>query len=73
MTVGEPVPQRRVISEPRLVLLALLAVAVGMLCIVALADTGDIWIIAVTIAAIVLIVILIAIDLMRVMDSSKDE
>ena len=70
MTVGEPVPQRRVISEPRL---ALLAVAVGMLCIVALADTGDIWIIAVTIAAIVLIVILIAIDLMRVMDSSKDE
>ena len=37
--MSQPVPHRRVIAEPRLVLLALIAVAVGVLCIVALADT----------------------------------
>jgi hypothetical protein len=64
--VSDPPPRRREISEPRLAMLALVAVLVGVLCVVALADTDDIWIIAVTVVAIVLIAILIVVDIYRV-------
>jgi hypothetical protein len=60
-------PSRRTIAEPRLGLLALVAALVVVLCVVALAHTDDIWIIAVTIAAIALIAVVITVDLFRVM------
>jgi hypothetical protein len=65
-------PPRRVVSEPRLVLLALLAAAVAVIGIIAIIETDDIWILVVTIVAIVLVVALLAIDVLRVIDRSSD-
>ena len=65
--VSDPAPRRRTIAAPRLALLAFAAVLVVVLCVVALADTDDIWIIAVTVVAIVAIAIVIVVDLVRVM------
>ena len=73
MSQPAPAPRRHVISEPRLVLVALLATAVGVLSIIAITETDDIWIVAVTIIAIVLVVALLAIDLYRVIDRSDSE
>jgi cytochrome bd-type quinol oxidase subunit 2 len=72
--MSEPVaPPRPMISEPRLVLLALLAAAVAVLSIIAIMETDDIWIVVVTIVAVVLVAILLAIDLYRVIDRSAPE
>ena len=61
------------LSEPRLVTLALVAVAVMVLCILAIFDTDAVWIVAVTVVAIALIAAAIAIDLWRVLAASGDE
>ena len=72
--MSEPVPPpQHMISEPRLVLLALLAAAVGVLSIIAIMETDDIWIVVVTIVAVVLVAILLAIDLYRVIERSAPE
>ena len=42
---------QRLVSEPRLIVLALLAGAVGMLGILAIVVTDDAWIVIVTVAA----------------------
>jgi hypothetical protein len=73
MSQPAPAPRRHVISEPRLVLVALLATAVGVLSIIAILETDDIWIVAVTFIAIVLVVALLVIDLYRVLDRSDSE
>jgi hypothetical protein len=73
-SMSEPLPpSRHMISEPRLVLLALLAAAVGVLSIIAIMETDDIWIVLVTIVAVVLVAILLAIDLYRVIERSAPE
>jgi hypothetical protein len=56
------------ISEPRLVALALLAAAVAVLSIIAIMETDDIWIVVVTVVA-----ILLMIDVYRVIDRSAPE
>ena len=72
--MSEPLPPpRHMISEPRLVLLALLAAAVGVLSIIAIMETDDIWIVVVTIVAVVLVAVLLAIDLYRVIERSAPE
>jgi hypothetical protein len=60
------------VPEQRLVMLALVAVAVLMLCILAIFDTDDVWIVAATVVAIGLIALTIAIDLWRVLAASDD-
>jgi cytochrome bd-type quinol oxidase subunit 2 len=69
----ESAPVRRVVSEPRLVLLALLAFAVATLSIIALMETDDRWIVGVTVIAVLLVVILLVVDLYRVIDDSAPE
>jgi hypothetical protein len=72
--MSEPLqPPRHTIPEPRLVLLALLAAAVGVLSIIAIMETDDIWIVLVTIVAVILVVVLLAVDLYRVIDASAPE
>jgi hypothetical protein len=61
------------LSEPRLVMLALSAVAVMMVCILAIFDTDAVWIVGVTVVAIALIAGAIAIDLWRLLAASGDE
>jgi hypothetical protein len=61
------------LSEPRLVTLALVAVAVMLLCILAIFDTDKVWIVAATVVAIGLIAVAIAIDLWRVLAATGDE
>jgi heme/copper-type cytochrome/quinol oxidase subunit 4 len=64
---------RRVVAEPRLVLLALVAVSVMMVCILAIFETDDVWIVVATVVAIALIAVAIAIDVWRVMARSGDD
>ena len=72
--MSEPAPApRHVVSEPRLVVLALLAAAVAVLSVIAIIETDDIWIVAVTIVAMLLVGILIIVDLYRVIDRSAPE
>jgi hypothetical protein len=72
--MSEPLqPPRHTIPEPRLVMLALLAAAVGVLSIIAIMETDDIWIVVVTIVAVILVVILLIVDLYRVIDVSAPE
>ena len=66
--MNDPGPRRRTLSEPRLAMLALAAIFVLVLCVVSLAETDDVWIIAVTVVAIVLIAAVIVIDIVRVID-----
>src|ERR1700742_3341747 len=63
---------RHPITEPRIVLLALGAVAVVMLCIVAIAETSDVWLVVLTFVAVALIGAAIAADLGRVIAASSD-
>jgi hypothetical protein len=65
--------RRKVIAEPRLVLLALAAVSVMMLCILAIFETDDVWIVVLTVVSIALIALAIAIDLWRVLARSGDD
>jgi len=73
MPESAPAPRQRSISEPRLILLALTAAAVGVLGILALIDTDDIWIILALVVAMALVAILLVIDLYRVIDASAPE
>jgi hypothetical protein len=68
-----PAPRQRSVSEPRLILLAMTAAAVGVLGILALIDTDDIWIIVALVVAMALVAILLVIDLYRVIDASAPE
>jgi CHASE2 domain-containing sensor protein len=73
MSESAPARARRVVSEPRLVLVALLAAAVAVLSIIALIETDDVWIVAVTVFAVLLVAILLVVDLYRVIDDSAPE
>ena len=60
------------ISEPKLILLALGAAAVAVVCIIAIIETGDIWIAVLTVVAIGLIGLAIAADLRGVISDTGD-
>lgn len=62
----------RRIAEPKLVLLAAGAVVVLLLCIVAIAETGDVWLVALTALAVGLIGGAIVLDLRRVIAATGD-
>jgi hypothetical protein len=62
----------RRIAEPKLVLLAAGAVVVMLLCIVAIADTGDVWLVLLTALAVGLIGGAITLDLRRVIGATGD-
>lgn len=66
--MSDPTPHARGIAEPRLALLAFVAVLVGVLCVVALLDTDAIWVLAVAVIAVVLIAVVIVMDFLRVVD-----
>ena len=73
MPESAPAPHQRKVSEPRLVVVALLAAAVGVLGILALMDTDDIWIIVALVVSMGLVAVLLVIDLYRVIDASAPE
>lgn len=60
------------LSEPKLVLLAVGLVLIGVLCVAAIADTGDVWIAVLTVLAMALIAIAIVVDLRGVIGDSDD-
>jgi hypothetical protein len=64
---------RRVIAEPRLVILALVGVLVMMLSIVAIFETDGPWIVLLTLLAIAAIAVVIVLDLWRVLAASGDD
>ena len=66
--MSDPTSQSRGIAEPRLALLAFVAVLVGVLCVVALADTDAIWVLAIAVVAVVLIAVVIVMDFLRIVD-----
>jgi len=70
--MSDPTPQTRGIAEPRLALLAFVAVLVGVLCVAALADTDAIWILAIAVIAVVLIAVVIVMEFLRVVDDDDD-
>jgi hypothetical protein len=73
---GAIVPRQmseRRIAEPKLVLLAAGAVVVILLCIVAIADTGDVWLVLLTALTVGLIGGAITLDLRRVIAASDDD
>jgi membrane protein implicated in regulation of membrane protease activity len=57
----------------RLLLLVLAAFSVLMLCILALFDTDDVWLVVVTFASIVLIAVVVVIDVLRMAGTTDDE
>jgi membrane protein implicated in regulation of membrane protease activity len=57
----------------RLLLLVLAAFSVLMLCILALFDTDDVWLVVVTFASIVLIAVVVVIDVLRMAGATDDE
>jgi hypothetical protein len=65
--------RRKVIAEPRLALLALAAVSGMMVCILAIFETDDVWIVVLTVVSIALMAPAIAIDLWRVPARSGDD
>ena len=72
---GSIIPRQmaeRRIAEPKLVLLAAGAVVVLLLCIVAIAETGDVWLVALTALAVGLIGGAIVLDLRRVIAATGD-
>jgi hypothetical protein len=69
--VTRQMSERR-IAEPKLVLLAAGAVVVMLLCVVAIADTGDAWLVLLTALAVGLIGGAIVLDLRRVIAASGD-
>ena len=73
MPQSAPAPPRRKISEPRLLLVALLGAAVGVLGILALLDTDKIWIILALVVSMALVALVLIIDLYRVIDASAPE
>jgi cytochrome bd-type quinol oxidase subunit 2 len=64
---------KTVVAEPRLVLLALVAVSVLMLCILAIFETDDVWIVLLTVVSIALIAAAIGIDVWRIMARAGDD
>jgi hypothetical protein len=60
------------IAEPKLILLALGAIAVMVLCIVGIADTDAVWLVLLTVLAVGLIALAIVVDLRRVIDAEQD-
>jgi hypothetical protein len=68
-----PDPEGRDAAESRLVIPALVGVAVMTLCIVAIFDTDDVWIVLVTVVAIALVAIGIALDLWRILGRADEE
>jgi hypothetical protein len=62
----------RRIAEPKIVLLAAGALVVMLLCIVAIADTGDAWLVVLTALAVGLIGGAIVLDLRRVIAATGD-
>jgi len=73
MPPNEATPPQRVISEPRLIALALLAGAVGILGVIAIVVTDDAWIVIVTVVAMAVTALALVIDLYRVMDRDAPE
>jgi hypothetical protein len=61
------------LSEPKVILLAFCLVLIGVLCVAALADTGDIWIGVLTVLAMALIAIAIVVDLRGVIGGADDD
>jgi Ca2+/H+ antiporter len=64
---------KKIVAEPRLVLLALIAISVLMLCILAIFDTDDVWIVLLTVVSIALIAVAIGVDVWRIMARSGDD
>jgi hypothetical protein len=60
-------------SEPKIILLALGAAAVMVLCILAIIDTGDVWIALLTVVAIALIGLAIVAELRGVIAETVDD
>jgi hypothetical protein len=60
------------ISEPKLILLALGAATVMVVCIIAIIETGDIWIAVLTVVALALIGLAIVADLRGVISDTGD-
>ena len=56
----------------RLLLLVAAAIAVLMLCILALFDTDDVWLVVVTVASIGLIAVVVMIDVWRLIAADED-
>src|SRR4051794_5844999 len=61
------------LSEPKVVRLAAGMVLIGVLCVVALADTGDVWVGLVSLLAIALIGLAIVVDLRGVIADTGDQ
>lgn len=59
-------------SEPKIVLLAAGMVLVGVLCVVAVADLGDAWVVLLSVAALALFALAVVIDVRRVIDADDD-
>jgi hypothetical protein len=60
-------------SMPRLVSLVLAALAVLVLCILAILDTDAIWLVLATVVSIALIGVVVAIDVWRVAGAAGDD
>jgi hypothetical protein len=63
---------RRALGEPRLVGLALAAVAVLVLCIGALFATDDVWIVVLIVPAIALVAVAVAVGFWRMLAAGGD-
>src|SRR3954451_6190106 len=65
--------RRHRISEPKVVLLAAGVVVIGLLCVVAIADTGAAWLVVLTVLAMALVALAIVLDLRAVIGDSGDD
>jgi uncharacterized membrane protein YqjE len=65
--------RRRVVAEPRLVLLTLGALSVMVLSILAIFETDDVWIVAATVVSVALIAVAIGIDVWRLMATGDQD
>src|SRR5690242_18756292 len=61
------------LSEPKVILLAAGFVLVGVLCVVGIADTGDVWLVLVTVLTMGLIGLAITLDLRGVISDTGED
>jgi hypothetical protein len=64
---------RHRISEPKVVLLAIGIVLIGVLCVVGIADTADAWLVVLTVLTMALIALAIVLDLRGVIGDTGDD
>jgi hypothetical protein len=60
-------------SETKIILVATGMVLVGVLCVVAVADLGDAWVVLLSVAALAVFALAIVIDMRRVIDRGADD